>query len=282
MKKRRIINLFMGEFIIAIGFNIFLLQYNLIPGGVSGIAIILNKLKNIDTSLFILITNIFLVIFSYFSLGKKFAKNTLLGALLNPIMIKLTSYFTKYISLGSIETIFVAILGGIIVGYGTGVVYKSGYSSGGTDVIEFTLSKYLKIPMNKAVIIIDGLITISGGIFLGFNSLIYSLITLYCISILSNKLFVGINNNKTLYILSKKYSDVKKLLLTKYKNDITILKVQGGKLNKNYKIFMSVVRNNDYEEIKKDIKKIDNNAFVTILKSYEVYNVNKMVTNSEN
>ena len=280
-KINRYFNLFLGLFLIGLSFNLFLLNFNLIPGGVSGLAIVINKLKGIDTSLFILIANILLIIMSHFTLGKQFTKNTILGAILNPVMIKLTAFIPSYINISGTEKIFVAILGGVLTGYGTGLVYRKGFSCGGTDIIEFTLSKFLKIPLRTAVLLVDGSITILGGYFFGIESIIYSIVVLYFLSAMSNKMLVGINNSKTLYILSKEHNKIKKLLIEKFNTDITSLKVKGGKLNLKQNIILVVVKNNQYELIKKEIKNIDKNAFVTILKSYEVYNNNKMLINAK-
>ena len=282
MKKiKRYVSLVVGLIIYSLSFNLFLQNYDLIPGGVSGIAIVFNKLYNFDTALFILILNFILIIVSYFTLGWSFTKNTILGAILSPFFIKITSFIPNIIDIKGTEVIFVAILGGILAGYGVGIIYKNGFSNGGTDVIEFTLSKYLKIPINKAIMIVDGLISIIGGLIFGLDKAIYSIIVLLCLSTVSNKLLSGINKSKTFLILSKKHNKIKDLLINEYDTDVTLLKVKGGKLNNDYKIIMTIIKNDKYDKVKKEIKEIDKKAFITITKSYEVYNSNKMLTKAK-
>ena len=282
MKKiKRYVSLVVGLIIYSLSFNLFLQNYDLIPGGVSGIAIVFNKLYNIDTALFILILNFILIIVSYFTLGWSFTKNTIWGAILSPFFIKITSFIPNIIDIKGTEVIFVAILGGILAGYGVGIIYKNGFSNGGTDVIEFTLSKYLKIPINKAIMIVDGLISIIGGLIFGLDKAIYSIIVLLCLSTVSNKLLSGINKSKTFLILSKKHNKIKDLLINEYDTDVTLLKVKGGKLNNDYKIIMTIIKNDNYDKVKKEIKEIDKKAFITITKSYEVYNSNKMLTKAK-
>lgn len=282
MKKiKRYVSLVVGLIIYSLSFNLFLHNYDLIPGGVSGIAIVFNKLYNIDTALFILILNFILIIVSYFTLGWSFTKNTIWGAILSPLFIKITSFIPNIIDIKGTEVIFVAILGGILAGYGVGTIYKNGFSNGGTDVIEFTLSKYLKIPINKAIMMVDGLISIIGGLIFGLDKAIYSIIVLLCLSTVSNKLLSGINKSKTFLILSKKHNKIKDLLINEYDTDVTLLKVKGGKLNNDYKIIMTIIKNDKYDKVKKEIKEIDKKAFITITKSYEVYNSNKMLTKAK-
>lgn len=282
MKKiKRYVSLVVGLIIYSLSFNLFLQNYDLIPGGVSGIAIVFNKLYAFDTALFILILNFILIIVSYFTLGWSFTKNTILGAILSPFFIKITSFIPNIIDIKGTEVIFVAILGGILAGYGVGIIYKNGFSNGGTDVIEFTLSKYLKIPINKAIMIVDGLISIIGGLIFGLDKAIFSIIVLLCLSTVSNKLLSGINKSKTFLILSKKHNKIKDLLINEYDTDVTLLKVKGGKLNNDYKIIMTIIKNDKYDKVKKEIKEIDKKAFITITKSYEVYNSNKMLTKAK-
>ena len=282
MKKiKRYVSLVVGLIIYSLSFNLFLLNYDLIPGGVSGIAIVFNKLYTIDTALFILILNFILIIVSYFTLGWSFTKNTIFGAILSPFFIKITSFVPNIIDIKGTEMIFVAILGGILAGYGVGIIYKNGFSNGGTDVIEFALSKYLKIPVNKAIMIVDGLISIIGGLIFGIDKAIYSIIVLLCLSTVSNNLLSGINKSKTLLILSKKHNKIKDLLINEYDTDVTLLKVKGGKFNNDYKIIMTIIKNDKYDKLKKEIKEIDEKVFITITKSYEVYNSNKMLTKAK-
>ena len=100
-------------------------------------------------------------------------------------------------------------------------------------------------------------------------------------STVSNKLLSGINKSKTFLILSKKHNKIKDLLINEYDTDVTLLKVKGGKLNNDYKIIMTIIKNDKYDKVKKEIKEIDKKAFITITKSYEVYNSNKMLTKAK-
>ena len=85
---KRYLMLIIGCFILAFSFNAFFLKYNIVCFGVSGISIVLSKF-GVNPSVFILLANIFLMIVSYFSLGKESTKNQLIGALLYPLLILL-------------------------------------------------------------------------------------------------------------------------------------------------------------------------------------------------
>ena len=160
---KRYLMLIFGCLIVAFSFNLFFLRYDIVCFGVSGISIVLNEF-GVNPSLFILIANIVLMIVAYFVLGYENMKNQLVGALSYPIFVSLTSMITKYIDLGNTEMVVIAILGGVFAGIGYGLIYKSDFSTGGTDVIIGIICKYFKISMGNASLIVNGIIVIIGRI----------------------------------------------------------------------------------------------------------------------
>ena len=131
---KRYLLLAMGCFIVAFAFNVFFKQYGIVCFGISGLSIVFSKF-GVNPSLFILLANIFLMIIAYFVLGFDNMKNQLVGALSYPIFVEITSLITDRIDLGNTEMIVIAIIGGVFAGIGYGMIYKSGFSTGGTDVI---------------------------------------------------------------------------------------------------------------------------------------------------
>ena len=145
---KRYFMLLFGCLIVAFTFNLFFLRYNIVCFGVSGISIVLAKF-GVNPSMFILIANIVLIVISYFFLGINDVKNQLVGALIYPIFVELTLKITDLIDLNDLEFIIIAVMGGILAGIGYGLIYKSGYSTGGTDVIGSLVCKYSKISIDN-------------------------------------------------------------------------------------------------------------------------------------
>ena len=146
---KRYLMLILGCLIVAFSFNLFFLRYGIVCFGVSGISIVLNEF-GVNPSLFILISNIVLMIIAFFVLGYENMKNQLVGALSYPIFVSLTELITKHIDLGNTEMVVIAILGGVFAGIGYGLIYKSNFSTGGTDVIIGIICKYFKISMGHS------------------------------------------------------------------------------------------------------------------------------------
>ena len=267
----RLIEFILGCFIIALSYNVFIASNNLVPGGVGGIAVILSHFINIDNSIIILIMNIILLILSFCMLGKDITKRNILGTILFPMFVKLTEHANVWIQIDTSKVLLAALFGGIIYGFGAGLVFKAGFTTGGTDIINQILSKYLKISMGKSMLVSDGLIVLSSALFFGMNSMMYSILILYLISIMSDKVVLGISNNKMFYIISEKDEEIKRYIVSALNHGVTIFKAKGGYHKYKGNVIMTILPTKDYYTLRTGIKKIDQDAFFIVTDSYEVF-----------
>lgn len=268
-KIKRYVEFFIGILLSAAAFNIFLKPCNLIFG-LSGLSIITEKLLNIDPSLVILLGNVLLLIASFIFLGTDKTKPTIIGSILYPVLVKATEFLPNYIDLGDTEMIVIALCGALISGIGTGLVFKNNFTTGGTDVLKQILSHYGKMPYSKANIYSEGLIMLAGGIFFGWQSFIYSFITLYASGIISDRVILGISEYKTLEIITTEENDIKKFIMENLNHGITELEAQGGYTNKKKKVLLCAIPTREYFLATEAIKKIDPEAFVIVIDTYEI------------
>jgi len=273
MKIKKYISVIIGLFLVAISFNLFLSPYDFVAGGVSGLSIIIRKIFQINESAFILVMNIFLILISLAILGKEKTKNTILGSILFPIFTLLTENIGEVIPL-EIDPLLIAILGGALSGFGYGLIFKQNFTTGGTDILNQIAEKYLKVPMSKSILFIDGFIVLLGCITFGMTNMIYSLIALILISELSNRTQIGINKNRVLYITSSKIEKIKKYL-NEYGYDATLMNSKGGYTKTSRKIIMCSIHERDYYKIKEGIIFLDENAFIIVTNAYEQKNANE-------
>ncbi len=266
--------LIIGILLVAMSFNLFLSPYHLAAGGISGLSLIINKLFHVNESIFIFLANFFLLVISYIYLGKEKTRKTILGSLLFPIFVSITSSITNYIKIDDLELIVIAVLGGITSGVGYGIIFKSGHTSGGTDIINQIMEKYLYMPISKSIIIVDGIITLFGILAFNFTTMIYAFISLIFISIFTNKTIIGNGNAKIIYIYSKKYKEIKDYLHQELMIDSTDFDCYGGFKNKKGKLILTVVDSRKYYQIKQSVKLIDNEAFIVVTNSYHLVNAN--------
>ena len=270
VKLKELIEFIIGCFLVALAFNLFMSPNNLVAGGVSGFSLILKHFFGLNPSTIISVANIFLIILSFLVLGKEKTKATILGSILFPVFVSLTEHLSTYISFKESEMILIAVFGGTLQGLGAGLIFRAGYSTGGTDILNMIVSKIFKISLGKSMIFTDGTIILIGAFVFGFNHLMYSLIILYLISTLTDKVVLGISDSKAFYIITSKEKEVKYFVINELKHGVTEFKAKGGYNSENQTVLMSVVPTREYYRLKEGIHNIDKNAFFVVMDSYEV------------
>ena len=268
---KRYIMLLSGCLIVAFSFNLFFLRYNIVCFGVSGISIVFAKF-GVDPSVFIMIANIILIIVSYFFLGVADVKNQIVGALTFPVFVSLTLKVTNLIDFGNLELIVIAVMGGILAGLGYGLIYKSGYSTGGTDVIGNLICKYSKISMGNAMMFVNISIIIIGKMVFSWKIIMYAIVVAYLISIVTDKILLGISNSKAFYIVVPRNKDdlVRDFLTSLEGVGSTIIDAYGGYSNDKETLILAVVPTRMYFLVKEGLYEIDKSIFYLVCDSYEV------------
>lgn len=268
---KRYLMLLLGCLIVAFAFNLFFLKYNIVCFGVSGISIVLSKF-GVNPSIFILIANIILMIIAYFSLGLDSAKNQFVGAISYPLFVELTSLITDKIDLGNTEMVVIAILGGVFAGIGYGLIYKSNFSTGGTDVIIEILCKYFKMSMGTAGLIVNSTIVILGKIVFSWDIVLYAILVSYLISIFTDKVLLGISKCKAFYIVVNDNiaKSVRDFLVSIDGVGTTIIDAEGGYSKVDETLLLAVVPTRYYFIVKEGLKEIDKDIFFLVCDSYEV------------
>ena len=261
-----------GVFLLALTYNLFLVPNDFAFAGMSGIAILVHKLTGFSTTIFIYISNLFLLLVSFVFLGWDVTKKTIIGTLLYPLMLTLTypiaQFFLPYFELH--EMIIVAVLAALCYGISNGLIYKSGYTTGGNDVLMQLLNKYFKVPESKGLMIVNLLVILCCVWVFSIEKGIYSLIILVISTMFVEKVLYGISDSKLFYIFTRKPKQIKKTILEEFESGYTILPTKGGYSHIRGSLLMVAVSNRDYYKFKSRILEIDPDAFFIIDDCYEV------------
>ena len=266
---QRYLLLAMGCFIVAFAFNVFFKQYGIVCFGISGLSIVFSKF-GISSFLFILISNILLLILSYFTLGVKKTKNAVVGSLLFPIAVYMTEAFVPYLNFDDVELLVIAIFGGVLSGIGYGLIYKTNFNTGGTDIICEIVAKYTKVSLVKAMWVSDGLVVLSGLFVSNWEVILYGFLVLYLISFMTDKVVLGISQSKAFYIVTDKQEEVREFLLSITEGGVTLINARGGYSNNKETLLLGVVPTRQYFIVKEGLKEIDKNIFFLACDAYEV------------
>lgn len=268
---KRHIQFVFGCFLIAVSYNLFLAPNNIVAGGVGGFAIIINYLTGIENFVVILIADALLLILSYFSLGKKKTKATILGSILFPLFVSLTSDIGRIIEIDTNQLLLISVFGGVVYGFGAGMIYKAGFTTGGTDIINQILSKYLKISMGNSMLYCDGTIVLLTAFVFGPTHFMYSIIVLYVISFISDRVILGVSDSKAFYIVTQEESKIKEYIIKYLNHGVTVFNAKGGYAKENQTVLMCVLPTKDYYKLKEGIHEIDPHSFFVVTDAYEVF-----------
>ena len=259
-------------FISAINFNLLMKPANFVTGGTPGFSIIIEHFLGIPTNYFIYFVYIVAFILSYLILGKKSIIGVLVATIFYPSFISLTSNIIKYIIIDYNDFFLLCLFSGIINGICNGFIYKLGFPSSGLGVLGPIFNKCFHLPIASTNFIINTVIVLIGGYFFGIEMVLYAIIFLYLSSYISNKIIVGISNNKVVLIRSENIEIINKYLYNNYLIEPINLRVIGGYTNNSGIMSLVVLPTYRYNMIIETIKKIDSNVFYNVLDGYELQN----------
>ena len=169
------------------------------------------------------------------------------------------------------EKIVIIGVGAAISGVGYGLIFKAGFTTGGTDILNQIISKFFKMTLGNAMLFGDGIIIISSIFLFGLSGVIYSFLTIYIISIISDKVIIGISSSKAFYVITEHENKVKEFFSTHLSHGVTVFDVTGGYTGNPKRMIMCIIPTKEYFFAKEAIKEIDPNAFLVVTDSYEVY-----------
>jgi uncharacterized membrane-anchored protein YitT (DUF2179 family) len=172
-----------GAFILAAGFVFFINPYNIVPGGVYGIGIVVHHLvPAIPVGTFGLVLNVPLTLLGIKILGARFGLKTVIGMILTTIFMDSLTYFIgENDPLGLADDLLLScVFGGIVIGFGLGLIFKAKATSGGSDIVAMILAKFTKISVGQLLIIVDSIIVLLGLIiFKDWKIPLYSWIVIF-------------------------------------------------------------------------------------------------------
>lgn len=247
-----------GSFIASIGFNTMFVDNHIASGGMIGISVSLKTLFGLNPSIFLLCSNIPLLILCYFGLGRATFIKTLYGSWIYPIFIGLTEPFPTI----TYNPLLAAIFGGIIVGLGLGMVFLGNSSTGGTGIITQVIHKYTPLSLALAMTLADGFSVSLGFLAFDVDNVMYSIIGLGVISYVVSIMETGISSARNIMIVSPKYMEIKKMISSELDRGVTAIAIKGGYTDKNQVMLMSTVSRREVHRFEKSILAIDPTAFV--------------------
>lgn len=268
-----------GSFILASGFVLFIDPHKIAPGGVYGIGIIVHYLtvglfswapEGLPIGAVGLALNIPLTILGIKILGPKFGIKTVIGFTLTSIFIDVQHWMFGYEPLVD-NALLSSVFGGVLVGFGLGLIFRSKATSGGSDIIAMIIAKYTRLPLGQLMIIVDSAIVLLAlAAFKDWEIPLYSWIVIYITGRVIDLTIQGASYEKTLFIISDEYEAIKKMLIEDIERGGTMINATGMYKGQERKIIFTNVSRREVHMIKDFIVKVDPNAFITVINANEI------------
>ncbi len=266
------IGITLGTFLIAVSLLMFLEPNTIAPGGVTGLAIVIQKVSGIPMDVTNLAINIPLFIIGLMVLGKAFGAKTAYGTASLSIFIRiLIVIFGNNINATG-DLLLASIFGGVTVGIGIGIVFRSGATTGGTDLAGAILNKYIPgFSIPKLMMIIDLIIVAAAGIVnRNIETSLYSIISLYILVKVADFIVEGLNYSKAFYIITEYSEEISKEVFVQLARGATALKGKGMYTGEDKDVLLCVVNRAQVTKLKNIVYSIDKQAFIMVTTIHEV------------
>ena len=259
---KRVIKYFMivvGSAIYAVGFQFFMYPNNIVSGGVTGISMIINHFTGFPVGMMSIIMNVPLFLIAWKHFGLPFLIGSLAGTVFSSAFVDI--FAMTGISLTD-DPMLASIIGGVIKGFGYGLIFFVGATTGGVDIVaKFVRQKNPHINFGTIILIIDVSVVTA-----------YALIAMFVVTKVVDLVLYGIDNSSICYIISENSAELIKQITTGHiHRGVTILEGEGAYSHRKKEVIMCVIKRTQIAEIRRTVKNIDEKAFFIVTDAKNVF-----------
>ena len=250
----------------ALAYPLFLVPNHIAPGGLTGLATVLNYLFRWPVGTTSLVMNVPLFIIGYRAMGRVFVIRSLVATVLFSVLIDLIPLppMTEQPLLG-------AVFGGVLLGAGLGLILRGGATTGGTDMVARMIhNRFQHISVGAFLFLIDCCVVLMAGFFIEAEYALYAFVALYAASKLIDVVMVGLTREKACYIISTQHEQVKREILEKLDRGVTVLHAEGGYSGQERPVLLCVLSAQELGRLKAIVREADEDAFLFISDAHEV------------
>ena len=262
-----------GCAVAGMSFSFFTYPNSIVSGGLTGIAQILNLLLGLPVGVMIMVMNVPLFIMAWKKFGLRFIIYSLIGMVGSSVAIDLFNLL--HIALTN-DILLAAVYGGLLKGLGYGLIFTTGGTSGGTDILSRLLRrKYAYIQLGTIGLVLDVVVVAAFAIiFRRFDAAMYTIITMFVSSRVVNLLLYGTANSSICYIVTVHPHDIARTIGDRLRRGATLLKGEGAYSGEERDVVLCAVKRSQIPALKKIVSDMDANAFVIVTQSHEVFGKN--------
>lgn len=257
-----------GTFILVVSVAYFILPFNILSGGVAGIAVAVSPITGLSEEVITNVSVVVLFIFGAMFLGKNFTVKTIYCSIMYPVFLSILMRFPVDIQ---IEPLLASVYAGVLAGIGVGLVFRVNASTGGMDVPVLILNKWTKLPIPTLMLVTDALTVCLGWWVYGIEAVLIGLISVYSCTIVIDKILVfGSNKAMSMHIISDYHQEIANLIHDELDRGCTMLQGYGGYTSIERPVLLCVVDAKQYPLLMKRVQEIDSQAFIIASEANEV------------
>ena len=266
----KIVFICLGCIICALSYAVFLVPHQIVPGGITGIAMILHFLYKTPVGIVAIMLNIPLFIIGIRILGLSFGFKSIIATFVTNILIDFFIYNVKIPS-PTDNTILGALYGGLLLGVGLGLIFRGEASTGGTDIVGQVLSRFTNLSIGMWILIVDFfVITIAGITTNSFELALLGYLALFLSSKVIDLVIEGMDYARAVFIISEKHEKIIEAIYKKMRRGATILDGYSAFTKKRRPVIMCVITKKETPLFKSLVKSVDEKAFVILTDVFEV------------
>ncbi|HPJ02821.1 MAG TPA: YitT family protein [Candidatus Limiplasma sp.] len=260
------VQILVGCAISALSFPMFLVQYDIAPGGVTGIATVLHYLFSFPIGLTSLALNVPLFIMGYRLLGRIFAFRTLIATIVFSLFIDWLPVMPF-----PADMLLSAVFGGVLLGLGLGLILRGGATTGGSDLTAKMIhARFQHISVGMILFAIDFCVVISAAFLITPKAALYALITIFISSRVIDMVVQGFERHKACYIITQYHETIKQKLMDSLQRGITVFYAKGGFSDADHPVLLCIISAQELAKLKLIVRMEDEKAFVFITAAHEV------------
>jgi len=261
----------LGALLQALALRLFLIPANLVSGGVSGIAQIINYYTGWPIGVMVFLGNIPLFAIGWrFLGGRRFAMRTAYAIVAYSILVELIPRLPFFPPNGLTDDLVInALYGAVIAGVGYGLVYRGNGTSGGSDILARILTHYRSIPMTQSYLWVDSVVILSAGFVFGWKEALYAIVVLYVSGLVVDTTMEGGGTVRTAMIITSQPEIVSEKILVDMERGVTMLEGTGAYTGEGRPVLYCVVSRSEIQQLKSIVHEADPKAFMVIGVAHE-------------
>ncbi len=263
--------LFLGALIQAIGLRLFLVPADLVNGGVTGLAQIINHYTHWPIGVMFFLGNVPLFLLGWRLLGgRRFALRTAFAIVMYSLFTDILTLLPFFPSAGLTDDLVLnSLYGAVVCGVGYGLVYRGRGTSGGSDILARILNYWKGVPITQSYMATDGLVVLTAGLVFGWKRALYALIAIYVSGLAAETTLEGVGTVRTALIITARPQEVTRRILYELERGVTILPGSGGYTGEARPVLYCVITRSEVTQLKAIVHETDPRAFMVIGQAHE-------------